>query len=254
MKKALLLIFLFSQIYFGQANNTAEKVFEIANEMYKKGDYENAIQKYEFIEKNIKQQSAELYFNLGNCYYKLNKIAPSIYYYEKALLLHPGDNAIETNLKFAQKRTIDNIKTTNEFAIAKFIRTTTAHFSVSSYTWFSIIFSILTLVSFILFLYHSSATIKRISFSAMFVFILLGVLCFFAAHFFTQFATKDKAAIVFEDSIEVKSEPKEDAETAFTLHEGTKVYVKETLENYNRIQLADKTEGWILSTAIKEIR
>ena len=69
------------------ATESAQKVFEIANEMYKKGEYENAIQKYEFIEKSLKQESADLYFNLGNSYYKLNKVAPSIYYYEKALLL-----------------------------------------------------------------------------------------------------------------------------------------------------------------------
>ena len=69
-----------------------------------------------------------------------------------------------------------------------------------------------------------------------------------------NFQKKDKPAIIFEDTVEVKAEPKEDADNAFTLHEGTKVFVKETLDNYKRIQLTDKTEGWVLSSAIKEVR
>ena len=252
--KNLSYIFIFmTQILFAQTN-TADNVFVIANEMYKKGDYENAIQKYEFIEKNIKQESAELYFNLGNCYYKLNKIAPSIYYFEKALLLNPGDKAIETNLLFAQKRTIDNIKITNELGLTKLIKNTTSWLSINSWSWLSIVFSVCTLLSFVFFLYSSSTTRKRIAFAAIFVFILLGTIAFLSANFLTQFASKDIPAIVYESSVEVKSEPKDDADIAFTLHEGTKVYVKETLENYKRIQLTDKTEGWILNSAIKEVR
>ena len=101
MKNLVYIFILLFQFSVGQSTDeSSQKVFEIANEMYKKGDYENAIQKYEFIEKSLKQESADLYFNLGNSYYKLNKIAPSIYYYEKALLLKPTDKTIKTNLAF----------------------------------------------------------------------------------------------------------------------------------------------------------
>jgi tetratricopeptide (TPR) repeat protein len=255
MKKIVYIFILLFQFSFGQTvEESSQKVFEIANEMYKKGAYENAIQKYEFIEKSLKQESADLYFNLGNSYYKLNKVAPSIYYYEKALLLEPSNKAIKTNLAFAQKRTIDNIKVIEELGFTKFIKSATSIFSINTWTWLSAIFSVLTLLSFVLFLYNSAPNMKRFSFVSIFVALFLMIVSFLAANFLTNYKTKDKPAIIFEDTVEVKAEPKEDADNAFTLHEGTKVYIKETLDNYKRIQLTDKTEGWVLSSAIKEVR
>lgn len=255
MKNLLYILVFLTQFSFGQTRDkSAQSVFQIANEMYKKGDYENAIQKYEFIEKSLKQESADLYFNLGNAYYKLNKVAPSIYYYEKALLLKPNDKAIKTNLAFAQKRTIDNVKVIEELGFTKLIKSITAVFSISTWTWLSIIFSVLTLLSFALFLYKENPNVKRFSFVSIFVALFLVLVSFLSANFLTNLKLKDKPAIVFENGVDVKAEPSEDADKAFTLHEGTKVYVKETLDNYKRIQLTDKTEGWVLSSAIKEVR
>lgn len=255
MKNLVYIFILLFQFSLGQTTDeSAQKVFEIANEMYKKGDYENAIQKYEFIEKSLKQESADLYFNLGNSYYKLNKVAPSIYYYEKALLLKPNDKNIKTNLAFAQKRTIDNIKVINELGFTRFIKSVTSIFSINTWTWLSIVFSILTLLTFGLFLYKTESSTKRFSFIGIFVSLFLVIISFLSANFLTNYKAKDKPAIIFEDTVEVKAEPKEDSDNAFTLHEGTKVYVKETLDNYKRIHLTDKTEGWVLSSAIKEVR
>jgi tetratricopeptide (TPR) repeat protein len=255
MKNLLYILILLTQISFGQTTDeSAQNVFEIANEMYKKGDYENAIQKYEFIEKNLKQESADLYFNLGNSYYKLNKVAPSIFYYEKALLLEPNNKAMKTNLAFAQKRTIDNVKVIEELGINKFIKSVTSIFSINAWTWLSVAFSVLTLLSFVLFLYKEDPNIKRFSFVSIFVALFLVIVSFSSANFLTNYKKKDRPAIVFEDTVDVKAEPKEDSDKAFTLHEGTKVYVKETLDNYKRIHLTDKTEGWVLSSSIREVR
>jgi tetratricopeptide (TPR) repeat protein len=255
MKNLVYIFIVLFQFSFGQtADESSQKVFEIANEMYKKGDYENAIQKYEFIEKSLKKESADLYFNLGNSYYKFNKVAPSIYYYEKALLLEPNNKDIKTNLAFAQKRTIDNIKVVNELGFTKFIKSVTSIFSINTWTWLSVTFSAFTLLSFGLFLYQEESGTKRFSFIGIFVSLFLVIVSFLSANFLTNYKTKDKPAIIFEDAVDVKAEPKEDADNAFTLHEGTKVYVKETLDNYKRIHLTDKTEGWVLSSAIKEVR
>ena len=93
MKNILFLFLLSTQIFFAQS-------FEKGNKSYQKGNYKEAIVHYERILKG-KKQSAELFFNLGNCYYKLNKVAPAIYNFEKALLLNPNDKDIQNNLKFA---------------------------------------------------------------------------------------------------------------------------------------------------------
>ncbi|WP_338410669.1 tetratricopeptide repeat protein [uncultured Flavobacterium sp.] len=255
MKHIIYIFLLLAQFSHGQSTEaTSYKVFKIANEMYKNADYENAIQKYDYIEKSLKQESADLYFNLGNCYFKLNKIAPSIYYYEKALLLKPEDKSIKTNLVFAKKRTIDDIKVIEPLGFLKLKNTLTSVFLVQTWTWLSVVFSVLSLFFFTLFIFNETPIIKRISFVSIFVALFFVIVCFLSANFLTNYIKNDKPAIIFDEFVEVKAEPKEDADKTFTLHEGTKVFVKETLDNYTRIKLTDNTEGWILSRSIKQVR
>ena len=102
MKNKIILFLLFL-VSFANASESIDSTFKKANDLYNKGDYEQAVQSFESIV-NQGNESADLYFNIANCYYKLGKVAPSIYNYEKALLLNPDDEAIQTNLSFAQKK------------------------------------------------------------------------------------------------------------------------------------------------------
>ncbi|MBT8264093.1 MAG: tetratricopeptide repeat protein, partial [Muriicola sp.] len=106
MKKWITILSIFISFLTSAQNNA---LFENATTAYNKGNYEAAIQNYLEILENG-EHSAILYYNLGNAYYKLNKIGPSIYYYEKALLLDPNDTEIKQNLAFAQNMTIDAIE------------------------------------------------------------------------------------------------------------------------------------------------
>ena len=102
MKNILYIFLLITQTFWAQT------AFDKGNNLYQKGNYQEAITAYKSVV-NSGQQSAELYFNLGNCFYKLNKVAPAIYNFEKALLLNPNDTEIQNNLSFAQKMTIDEV-------------------------------------------------------------------------------------------------------------------------------------------------
>ena len=114
MKKLLsVVIFLFGLVAFGQN----ETLFNQATEAYNEGAYQKAVDNYLEILDNG-QHSAELYYNLGNSYYKLNQIAPSIYYYEKALLLRPNDEEIKNNLAYANNMTLDAIETLPETGLS----------------------------------------------------------------------------------------------------------------------------------------
>ena len=84
---------------FAWGNAQNGQLFTQATEHYNKGEYSKAIENYEQILEGG-EHSPELYFNLANCHYKLNHIGPSIYYYEKALLLNPDDGEIKNNLKY----------------------------------------------------------------------------------------------------------------------------------------------------------
>ena len=105
--KKMTFLVCFLSLSFGFAQN--ETLFNEATELYNNGEYSAAIENYEEILENG-EHSASLYFNLGNCYYKLNSIGPSIYYYEKALLLSPNNEEIKNNLRFAQNMRLDAIE------------------------------------------------------------------------------------------------------------------------------------------------
>lgn len=252
MRKLVYILVLITNFIFAQDN--AKTQFDAANELYRNEKYTEAIEKYESIIKKDKLESSELYFNIGNCYYKLGKIAPSIYNFEKALLLNPDDEAIQTNLNFAQKMAIDDIKVMPKVGFSNFLNKTTAIFAYDSWAWIAVGFSTLFLLFFIGYYFSSKTILKRIFFLGMFVLLGFMVISVVFAFLQKQLNKKIRPAIVFEELVNVKTEPKTTAENAFMLHEGTKVFVKETLDNWKRIELTDKSEGWIKKEAIKELK
>ncbi|MCI4443483.1 MAG: tetratricopeptide repeat protein [Lentimicrobium sp.] len=247
MKKIIFIVLLTTQVFFAQNG------FEKGNYLYQKGRYEQAISEYESV-LATKHQSAELYFNLGNCYYKLNKVAPAIYNYEKALVLNPDDAEIQNNLKFAQKMTIDEVKDIPKVGFSKTIHNLTSTFHYNTWAWISVAFSTLFLLFFIGYYFSQIALSKRIFFFGMFALLFLLLICVSAAISEKNDFENERPAIVFAEMVLVKSEPQMASNTVFTLHEGTKVFVQETLENWKKIQLTDGTEGWIEKTAIKEVK
>jgi tetratricopeptide (TPR) repeat protein len=246
--KNLVYIFLFiTQVFFAQNG------FETGNALYQKGKYEQAIKAYESV-LATKQHAPELYFNLGNCYYKLNKVAPSIYNYEKALVLNPNDAEAKNNLKFAQKLTIDEVKEVPKVGFEKLLRDFTAIYHYNTWAWIAVGFSLLFLVFFVSYYFSQTAVFKRIFFFGMFVLISFLLISVSAALFEKSHFENERPAIVFAEMAAVKSEPQKSATAIFTLHEGTKVYVQQVLSNWKKIQLTDGTEGWMEASAIKEVK
>lgn len=247
MKNIVYIILLVSQVFFAQSG------FDKGNELYKNGKYEQAIDAYNS-ELGAKKQSAELYFNLGNCYYKLNKVAPAIYNYEKALVLSPNDSDIQNNLKFAQKRTVDEIKVVPKVGFAKLLRDFTGMHHYNNWAWIAVAFSALFLVCFLGYYFSALTLNKRLFFFGMFVMLVAVVISVSSAAFEKSYFKNERPAIVFAEMTEVKSEPQKMGAAVVVLHEGTKVFVKETVDNWKKVQLTDGTEGWIDSEAIQEVK
>lgn len=247
MKKLLYLFLLFPQLFLAQSD------FEKGNELYRKNQYQEAVQAYESVLKTNKH-SAELYFNLGNAYYKLNKVAPAIYNFEKALLLNPNDKDILNNLAFAQKLQIDEVKEVPEVGFGKLVNNLTSSRHYNSWAWIAVWGSFVVLLFFIGYYFSYKTMLKRIFFGGMFVSLSVMVLAVFFAITEKNNEIMYRPAIVFDERVEIKSEPKPDASVAFYLHEGTKVEVKENLDNWRLISLPDGTKGWIRQTSIKELK
>jgi tetratricopeptide (TPR) repeat protein len=156
--RSISVIFLLFLISFANANESIQATFKKANGLYHKEKYLEAAQVFESIEKQGKA-SSDLFFNIANCYYKLGKVAPSIYYYEKALLLNPDDEAIQTNLSFAQKMAIDDIKVMPEVGFKKILKEYTRVFHYDTWAWIAVLIAFLSLLSFWL-LFWKYGTVK----------------------------------------------------------------------------------------------
>lgn len=246
--KNLVYIFVFTTSFL-----FAQSGFEKGNVLYQKGQYEQAIQAYKSV-LDLHQHSADLYFNLGNCYYKLNKVAPSIYYYEKALVLAPDDTDITNNLQFAQKLTIDEVKEVPKVGFAKLLHDFTGGYHYNTWAWISVVFSFIFLGFFIGYYFSPTTVSKRTFFFGMFMCILFLLLSVVATIFESNHFKNERPAIVFSEVSEVKSEPQKTSPATFILHEGTKVFVEETMGKWKKIELTDGTEGWIEARAIKEVK
>ena len=247
MKNIFYILLLIFQI------SLAQNAFDQGNKFYEKENYQAAIKSYQSVG-NKGKQSAELYFNLGNCYYKIQKVAPAIYNYEKALLLSPNDTEIKTNLEFARKMAIDDIKVIPKVGFSKLIQDFTAKYYYDTWAWIAVAFAFLFLLFFVGYYFSNLTVLKRVFFFGMF-FWLLGIGLSTTSGFYEKGRVdNERPAIVFAETASVKSEPKISATDAFVLHEGTKVYILESIANWKKVELTDETTGWIEESAIKEIK
>lgn len=227
MKNITYILLFLTQVVLAQTG------FEKGNELYRNGKYTEAAQAYESILKENKE-SAELYFNLGNAYYKSDKIAPAIYNYEKALLLSPNYNDAKVNLGFAQRMAIDDIKAAPKAGISKILYNWAGAYHYDTWAWVAVSGAVLCLMLFMGYYLGGSTLVKRIFFVGMCVSLLGIVLSIIFALFVKSEVEKDRPAIIFSEVVSVKSEPNNSAPDAFILHEGTKVNVTETLDNWKK--------------------
>lgn len=250
MKKILfLLLITVTQAVFSQ---DVDSLFVTANDLYKNERIEDAIALYKKIEaQNV--VSSELFYNLGNSYYKLNKVGPSIYYFEKALQLNPLNEDVKNNLIFAKRLALDNIESLPQTVFQKF---NTNYLQKLSYNQWAIVVVCLSFVSALLFLlyyFSYSSAKKRLFFVTSVICFLMLLISIFVTYNQFNFTKNNKKAIVFSEKTEIRNAPTLNSEKVFTLHEGTKVLVLDAVDNWKKIKLADGKLGWVIATEIKEL-
>ena len=255
-KKHIKTFFLFIALWLGVIGvSDAQKndvLFDQGNKQYAAENFQQAIDSWKLIEKtgNV---SANMYYNLGNAYYKLNKIGPSIYYYEKALQLAPNDKDIKNNLGFAQNARVDAIEALPKNFIAK---TYERLYSIATFdTWakVSVVLSIISVLAFLLYYFVSQSGKKRLFLLTSVAGLLLLFVSLAMAYSTYNNLNKVQPAIIFEERVDVKNEAKLGSETNFVLHEGSKVTILETRENWVRIIIANGKEGWLPSETLKTL-
>jgi hypothetical protein len=226
--------------------------FQKANSMYAQGNYQEAIATYQSLLSEDKI-STEIYFNLGNCYYKTDDISNAILNYEKALKLKPAHEDALFNLKMANKRTVDKIDRLPELFIGSSWKTLVTSKTVENWAYHSIGFIFLSLLLFISYLLIQQILIKKVGFYVGFIFFGLSMFSVLMASQHHSIIAESTSAIIFAPTTTIQSEPNDNAEKLFTLHEGTKITLLEESNEWSKIKLPNGNIGWIKSDEIKRI-
>ncbi len=229
-----------------------DSLFVAANKSYQQEKYMEALEGYQKIEK-LDLKSASLYFNMANIYYKTNQVAPAVLYYEKALKLAPNDKDIRFNLDFANRMILDNIEPLPKSLWQKFMDGIILRYTYE--TWAKIAVSLAFLFAILFLMYHFSYSTskKRIYFITSILSVIFVTTSLFFAYRNKHYVDNNIEAIIFSSEADVKSAPTNSSDVYFELHEGTKVIILESLDNWRKIKIADGKMGWITTNNLKEI-
>ena len=227
-----------------------DTLFVSANKLYRNGAFEEAIKKYKKIESQD-TVSSELYLNLGNAYYKLNKVGPSIFYYEKALKLDPLNVDVKNNLIFAKRLALDNIEEVPKTVFQRINKNYLQKLSYNDWAIVVVVLSFSSAIFFLLFYFGYSSTRKRLYFTTSGISLLLLIFSIFITYNQYSQTIKNIEAIVFVKKTAVRNAPTFNSEEVFILHEGTKVMVLDAVDNWKKIKLVDGKQGWMIADEIK---
>lgn len=249
MKKlSIILVFLMGTVQLASAVTKAE-----ADKAYQENKFTEAIQMYETI-LNSEGESADIYYNLGNSYYKNKDIARAVLNYERALLLNPSDADIRFNLEMAQSKTVDNITPVSEVFIVTWVHELINCMSESGWAKTAIVSFILLLLGLSLYIFGNRLVLKKVGFIAAVVFIIVTVFSNIFASQQKNELVKRNGAIIMAPTITVKSTPNESGTDLFVVHEGTKVYIDDnSMKEWKEVSLEDGKKGWLPASAIEVI-
>lgn len=242
MKKTLILLLLATAL--NAAAQTPLQLMQRGNDAYAKGDFVAAAQAYNAV-LDAGYESADLYYNLGNVYYRQEEYGLSILNYERALRLKPNFRDAKQNLDLADSKTEDQIAALPEIFLAQWAHSVVAWFSPTGWRICTLILLTLLGTAVVLFLLSRDYAWRKgalIGGIVTLVFLLLCIACTISA---SVRYNRHNQAIVTAPMAVVKSSPEENSIDKLVLHEGTKVNIEETLGEWHKIQIADGNNGWL---------
>ena len=194
--------------------------------------------------------SSDLYYNMGNCYYRLNDIPSSVYYYEKALMLDPSNEDAEFNLNIVNKMLKQNVEKLPEPFFKRWETSLLNAMSTDGWTILSIIILVILFTGIALYLFVANISLRKTGFFIALISVILFIITSICASKSSARILKNNYAVVFEQSM-VKSSPNADAVNSFEIYEGLKVEVVDSANGMYNIRLADGKEGWICANDVK---
>jgi tetratricopeptide (TPR) repeat protein len=241
-------------VLLSQTATSQEAVLEFgqANELYRSGDYQKAASSYEKVISNG-YESAEVYFNLGNAYFKLQNLPAAILNFERARRLSPRDEDILYNLRLANLRVVDKIEPVPQLFFIAWWKGFVDLASADRWAMLGIVLFWCTALAGCVFLIGRSVILQRISFFVALAALLLAVLAFISMSRRMRIEHDEQSAVVFAATVAVKSAPDAQSTDLFMLHEGVRVEFMDGVGDWRKIRLADGKVGWLLLESVRVI-
>ena len=217
-------------------------LFALANAQYAEGNYAEAATQYEQI--IAEEPAAEVYYNLGNAYFKQGELAQSILAYERALRLDPSNKDAKHNLLFAQSRIVDNIEDTQSFFLSTWLKTLRNALSQQTWMLLSITLFIFALVGFFFFAFSQTVWLRKTAFYTGIAALVISIIACANAGSLHQRDSERAEAIIIQGIVNAKASPDRSGTDLFTVHEGTKVEITETIGDWCCIHVGNYI-GWM---------
>ena len=233
-------------------SETIQSLKQKADDAYSKGKYLDAIESYEAALK--KGKSANLYYNLGNAYYRTDNVTRAIINYEKARLLAPGDDDIIHNLEVARSKTIDNIQPGEKIFFKVWYEDIKTSMDIDTWATLSLVSLVVALLLFLVYLFVKNMMLRKVAFYLSVALVIVFILGNVFASQLKDYTTNSKCAVIVSPTATAKKTPTEQGADACILHEGTRGDVIDALKGWYEIRLADGTEGWISETDVEVIQ
>ena len=243
MKKILAIVF-YICVFSSAWAQDIDAIFQKANAAYTAGEYEQAIELYDSLEQ-MGRVSASIHYNLGNSHYKLNHIAPAILQYERALNLDPGMEDAAYNLKLANLRVVDNVKTVPQLFIVEWLQDMITGRSAGQWAIIALVFLWLALLAGVAFVFIHVSQVKRVSFFSGIALLFLSLI---SVGISLQRLSAEKSGdegIIFSKNVYVKDSPNGSTDLLI-LHEGIKVDIVEETGNWTQIKVEDANIGEVI--------
>jgi tetratricopeptide (TPR) repeat protein len=251
MKKTVLLIICFICAVPLPAQDMY-KMVEKGNEYFMNGEYELAISEYQAVI-DSGYESSELYYNLGNAFYKSHKITMALVNYEKASILDPRDEEILHNLELTRQLVIDEIDNLPEFLPKIWYRRFISLLKTDQWAYISLVAFPVSLLLFLVYLFVRHIRIRKLSFWLAVFLMIISLSTFVFSYHQKRLVYNHSYAIILSPSITIKSSPDDSGTELFQLHEGTKVEIVDQLGEWKEIKLSDGNVGWLKMEDLVEL-
>jgi tetratricopeptide (TPR) repeat protein len=245
MNRVIMIIGILATSFLAAESKDLQDLLQTGNQYYLDGQYEMAVQSYQSII-DSGYASAELYYNLGNAYYKSHDITMALVNYERARILKPNDPEINHNLEIAREFVVDRIEVLPEFFLRRAYVGFVKIFDADIWALVSVIAFGLALGLFLAYFFLNQLFFRKLSFWIAVLCIVMATSTYLFALQQNNLVTKHHQAIILTPSVTIKSSPDEESGTdLFLLHEGTKVTISDELGDWREVVLSDGNSGWL---------